>query len=63
MKPTVPFITLVSILSGHLSVAQTNQPVEDWKAAASDVPDRIIRRFEQDLLKRISLRSSNRSWP
>jgi len=38
MKPTVPFITLVSIRSGRLSVAQTNQPVEDWKAAASDVP-------------------------
>jgi hypothetical protein len=38
MKPTLPLLTLVSLLTGQLGLAQTNSPADDWKPATSNQP-------------------------
>jgi enterochelin esterase-like enzyme len=36
MKSTLSFLAFAAIVSGQLCVAQTNQPVDDWKPATSN---------------------------
>ena len=48
MKSNLPLLLLASVVSAQLSAAQTNEPADDWKPAASNVPGQQYPRINSE---------------